>query len=621
MSFYLWGKRILAQLAAAISGDGFVEKTGSNFTTTPGVSIATVNTLVKRDGSGGAQFSELGIGVAHVAGTRVTLASENDAVTPTLAFGDGDTGFYEFSDDAMRIAIAGGARWQLDVSKFHGVLASSGMIRNIAATATVPSVSLFLDDDTGLGRAAADQLSLIAGGVEGLRVTVGGVGIGGAPVVSAVLDVASTTKGFLPPRMTNTQRDAIGSPASGLSVYDATNNAQNYFNGTAWRALVDTAAGTFVVGAIPFATGGAAIGGDSANLFWDNVNKRLGIGTNTPTKAVDCAGDVRISGNLIVAGSKLINRATDVLFSDNHLHLNQGYTTDAAQTGGLSVWYDPSLTTDSVSAGAFVAGDPGVSNPTVVTVGAATFAASDIVQISSSAENDGLYEVLSHAANVLTIRGIGLTGTVEDFTQNDFTADASDSATITKGKVAVLRVGTDGKFEEASGDQTPFVFTDVLSAAAGEISALSEKSAPVQADLVVIEDSADSNAKKKVQVGSLPTRDSFSFKLNGKPSVSTKVDGAWIVPRASTITRVTLYRRTAGVSGTTTVDLNKNGTTIYTTQGNRPSVTQAGGDDQLSTTTPDVTALAQDDRVEFDIDVVESGNPQDLTLVIEVSIP
>ena len=46
------------------------------------------------------------------------------------------------------------------------------------------------------------------------------VGIGvAAPAASAVLEVSSTTKGFLFPRMTETQRGAISSPATGLLVY------------------------------------------------------------------------------------------------------------------------------------------------------------------------------------------------------------------------------------------------------------------------------------------------------------------------------------------------------------------------------------------------------------------
>jgi hypothetical protein len=54
---------------------------------------------------------------------------------------------------------------------------------------------------------------------------------------SAQLDVISTTKGFLPPRMTTTQRNAIASPAAGLIVYDTTLNLPHFFNGTIWVSL------------------------------------------------------------------------------------------------------------------------------------------------------------------------------------------------------------------------------------------------------------------------------------------------------------------------------------------------------------------------------------------------
>ena len=55
------------------------------------------------------------------------------------------------------------------------------------------------------------------------------------------------------------------------------------------------------------------------------------------------------------------------------------------------------------------------------------------------------------------------------------------------------------------------------------------------------------------------------------------------------------------------------------TQGNRPTVTAAGGADQIDATTDfDVTTFAQDDRIEVDVDQVETGNPQDVTVIIEV---
>lgn len=65
----------------------------------------------------------------------------------------------------------------------------------------------------------------------------GSVGVGGAPAASAALTVTSTTQGFLPPRMTSTQRDAIASPVAGLVIYNSTTNKLNFYNGSAWEAV------------------------------------------------------------------------------------------------------------------------------------------------------------------------------------------------------------------------------------------------------------------------------------------------------------------------------------------------------------------------------------------------
>ena len=56
-------------------------------------------------------------------------------------------------------------------------------------------------------------------------------------IASARLAVNSTTQGFLPPRMTTTQKNAIASPATGLMVYDTTLNLISVYNGTMWISL------------------------------------------------------------------------------------------------------------------------------------------------------------------------------------------------------------------------------------------------------------------------------------------------------------------------------------------------------------------------------------------------
>lgn len=51
---------------------------------------------------------------------------------------------------------------------------------------------------------------------------------------SAVLELQSTTKGFLPPRMSSTERNSIVSPPVGLTIYNSTFNCLEWYNGTVW---------------------------------------------------------------------------------------------------------------------------------------------------------------------------------------------------------------------------------------------------------------------------------------------------------------------------------------------------------------------------------------------------
>ncbi|MES2776910.1 MAG: hypothetical protein V4722_22225 [Bacteroidota bacterium] len=72
------------------------------------------------------------------------------------------------------------------------------------------------------------------------------VGIGTTtPHASARLEIADTTKGILIPRMTAEKRAAIGSPATGLQVYQTDGEAGfYYYNGTAWLLLSPIPAGS-----------------------------------------------------------------------------------------------------------------------------------------------------------------------------------------------------------------------------------------------------------------------------------------------------------------------------------------------------------------------------------------
>ena len=54
---------------------------------------------------------------------------------------------------------------------------------------------------------------------------------------SSIFELVSTTKGFLKPRLTTTQKNAISSPAAGLEVYDTTLNRPCFYDGTTWITL------------------------------------------------------------------------------------------------------------------------------------------------------------------------------------------------------------------------------------------------------------------------------------------------------------------------------------------------------------------------------------------------
>ena len=109
----------------------------------------------------------------------------------------------------------------------------------------------------------------------------------------------------------------------------------------------------------------------------------------------------------------------------------------------------------------------------------------------------------------------------------------------------------------------------------------------------------------------------WTFVANGPYQTDTTVDGGRISNADFNITSVWLYRDTAGTAGSTTVDININGVTAYTTQGNRPSIEWDDADKKVDCTLPDVVSCSSGDIVTIDIDAKETGTPTDLNLIIQ----
>jgi uncharacterized protein (TIGR02145 family) len=77
------------------------------------------------------------------------------------------------------------------------------------------------------------------------------VGIGtSTPAASSILELSSTTQGFLPPRMTTAQRNAISAPAVGLTIYNSSSNCLETWDGALWYGPCSIQAASYPVGTV-----------------------------------------------------------------------------------------------------------------------------------------------------------------------------------------------------------------------------------------------------------------------------------------------------------------------------------------------------------------------------------
>ncbi len=133
-----------------------------------------------------------------------------------------------------------------------------GSLRREVASATNPNIiPRFNDDDTGIGRAAADQLSLIAGGVEGIRITETGSNIG--------VDVFGTITTTFLGTFGNLDVDTLNFNANDISdstgVIDVLSTALN-ITGPVGTSTVDAVDVLTIVGGPGFSGTGASKGSD-----------------------------------------------------------------------------------------------------------------------------------------------------------------------------------------------------------------------------------------------------------------------------------------------------------------------------------------------------------------------
>lgn len=114
------------------------------------------------------------------------------------------------------------------------------------------------------------------------------VGIGiASPNASAQLDITSTTKGLLIPRLTSVQRAAIAAPAKGLLLYD-TDEKNFWYYDSVWTAVGSNVPNYWTLN-----------GGNISSNHGGNV----GIGTSTPDYKLEVIGSIHSTSNGYFEGS------------------------------------------------------------------------------------------------------------------------------------------------------------------------------------------------------------------------------------------------------------------------------------------------------------------------------
>lgn len=177
-----------------------------------------------------------------------------------------------------------------------------------------------------------------------------------APDASAQLQITSTTRGFLEPKMTSAQIAAIASPTSGLEAYDTDLNAWNGYDGTQW---VEKLVSSRVFASVSTFVTTTKVSGDSSIRYgrYANGNLLFGTGASAPTARIGASS----ADGLFIDSNGAYSNGPTVSFSGGRLDAigqfdayASSYTTGTVGQSGTTVTGSGTTFTSAMVGGTIV---------------------------------------------------------------------------------------------------------------------------------------------------------------------------------------------------------------------------------------------------------------------------
>ena len=174
-----------------------------------------------------------------------------------------------------------------------------------------------------------------------------------SPDASALTDLTSTTQGFLPPRMTTVQRNAIANPVNGLMIFNSTTGCPNYYFSSVWYEWCGTpsyTAALTTLNCVGATTTGTLTNGTAASGVSTAIGYTGGNAGTYSAQSVSSTGVVGLTATL--SAGTLANGAGSLTYTITGTPTTSGTASFAITIGGQSCSFTVSVAAAPAAVGA-----------------------------------------------------------------------------------------------------------------------------------------------------------------------------------------------------------------------------------------------------------------------------